>query len=106
VVSLTAAKVLAMAATPFPCPRSLLRCPCREQDSIYPRCAAGETSYPSSIMCVLGRCSAVKNTFLVPLLLLFELILRTVVCIFWTGLVLIRLSRGWLTEILYARVVY
>jgi hypothetical protein len=98
VVSLTAAKVLATAVAPFPCPRSLLRCHCREQDSIYPRCAAGETSHPSSIMCVLGRCSAVKKMrSWCRFLLLFELILRTVVCIFWTGLVLIRLSRGWLT---------
>jgi hypothetical protein len=71
--SFTAAKVLAMVAVSFPCPllqacavpafrpRSLPRRPCREQGSVYPRRAAGVTSHPSSAMCVLGRCLAIKK---------------------------------------------
>lgn len=82
VASFTAAKVLATVVVSFPCPplgacttsgsrsRSLLRCPCQEQGSVYPCRPAFETSHPSSAMCVLGCCLAVKKMFLAPLLLL------------------------------------
>jgi hypothetical protein len=44
--------------------RGLLRRSFREQGSVDPRPAAGETSHPLSAMCVLACCSAVKKCVL------------------------------------------